>query len=58
LILDIIDLQGRILQTEKINVMKGSNLLSIDISDIEQGAYLVAMHNSKNKLQSKFVKIH
>ena len=55
-LIDILDLQGRLLKRETLNVKKGSNWISIDLSNVEKGVYFISVYNSKTKVLRKFVK--
>lgn len=59
LILDIIDLQGRIITKERINALKGSNLLKIELKNIEKGIYFLKANAKKSNRQliARFVKM-
>ena len=56
--IEVIDLQGRNIHSETLSTVKGSNLLDININNVEQGAYFMVVHDSHNKIQSKFVKLN
>ncbi|MBI3501963.1 MAG: T9SS type A sorting domain-containing protein [Bacteroidetes bacterium] len=54
--LSIIDLQGRIINYEKINAEKGSNFFEMDLNKINAGIYFLRVSSEKNMLTKKFVK--
>ena len=57
IMVNILDLQGRVLSQQKINAFKGSTLLNIDLKNIQRGVYFLKVFNSKISLQQRFVKI-
>ena len=58
-ILDIIDLQGRKLITEQLSVNKGSNLLKVDLKNVQSGVYFIRISEKEgvNQVQGKFLKL-
>ncbi|MBI4929931.1 MAG: T9SS type A sorting domain-containing protein [Bacteroidetes bacterium] len=54
--IDIMDMQGRIIQREKLNAQKGVNLLDVNIARLDQGLYFIKAYNSDKNILSKFVK--
>ncbi len=52
----IIDLQGRIVKTEQLSTVKGSNFLQVDINGMDQGLYFIKVFHHQKALVSKFVK--
>ena len=56
-LIEIYDLQGRIIHSEKMNVLKGSNLFNMSINNIGSGVYFISILNSKTKIQSRFIKL-
>ena len=57
LTIQIIDLQGRIIEQQTVSASKGSNFLKIDLTNIARGAYFVKVYNSANQVIGKFVKL-
>lgn len=55
-VLEIFDLQGRIIHREKINVVNGSNLLQMDITSLVNGFYFIKAYNEKKNILCKFVR--
>lgn len=49
---EIIDLNGRIIKTKKIN----SNNISIEIESIESGVYILKVNNEAGNISKKFIK--
>jgi len=52
---EIIDVSGRIIRTDKMVVNKGSNMYSVDVSDLSQGFYSVVLKGDKGNLIRKFL---
>lgn len=55
--LEIFDLQGRILQSEKQNAVKGSTLLQLSIRELNSGIYFLRVNGAGKQLLAKFVKL-
>lgn len=55
--IDIHDLQGRVILSDKFTTDKGSNLIKFDIKNIDSGMYFVKVYNEKRKFAKKFVKM-
>ena len=54
--IDIIDIQGKVLQQQNISSQNGTNLFTINIAQLPQGLYLCRLQNG-NKLETiKFLK--
>lgn len=56
LMLEILDLQGRVVKNERVAAQKGSNLLQMDIRALDRGFYFIRVSGSDNVIISKFVK--
>lgn len=54
--IDMIDMQGRIIQRHSLSAVKGSNLLQIDIENLDKGLYFIKAYSSHATIFSKFVK--
>jgi len=56
-IIQIIDLQGRLVKQEKLSVQKGLNFIQINLTSAEVGIYFVKLYNDKNILVRKISKL-
>lgn len=56
LILNVADLQGKIVKQQKINAFKGSNYLSIEFPDVAAGMYFISLQNARVNLWQKIIK--
>lgn len=54
--ISVIDLQGRIIRQERFAGVKGSNLLQMDLSNIQNGMYIVTVSERYRSIQRKFIK--
>ena len=52
----ITDIQGRILQKQKINVIAGFNTVPVNVSKLAKGVYMIRANNGGTAITSKFVK--
>ena len=57
LTIELFDVQGRIIQKEKIKAVEGSNFIKLASADLGPGAYFVKVYNSTNQVLGKFVKM-
>jgi hypothetical protein len=57
--INVVDLFGRTVQSKKYSVVKGNNLLEINIEDVNVGTYIISVmdDNSRSILNEKVVKI-
>jgi hypothetical protein len=55
--LSVLDIQGRIITEEKLNVAEGSNLVKIKLDKIRKGVYLIKINNGENETVQKFIKL-
>ncbi len=56
-IIEIFDLQGRLIKKENRSTAKGANLLNMNISGITPGTYVIKIYNANNFIVSKFQKM-
>lgn len=54
--IDIMDIQGRILKQKNIDAFKGANLIAMDLKNVAAGLFFVKVHNTKNCINEKFIK--
>lgn len=54
--LSILDMQGRIIRKEKLRAVRGSNVININIGDLDKGIYFIKANNNKQNIISKFVR--
>jgi len=57
-LLQICDLQGRLVKEEKLNAVKGSNMLKTELSNMEKGLYFIKVtdSNSNKQIIARFVR--
>ena len=56
-LLEITDLQGRILKKETVVISKGKTDINIETSGISSGAYIMKIYNEKNFVLNRFMKL-
>jgi len=54
--LEIIDIQGKVIKTEKITAYKGTNKISINASQLENGLYFVKLSDGDYSISKKIIK--
>ena len=57
LMIQIMDLQGRIIKREKLFAVKGVNHIHTDLSDVDKGVYFIKIYDSQNLITGKFLKM-
>ena len=55
--LDICDLQGRKIRTEQLYVINGSNMIKVNLKEIQNGIYFVKISDDKREIVKKIVKL-
>jgi hypothetical protein len=55
--IELLDMQGRILHSEKTTVIKGENFLKISLDGINNGIYFLKLYNESEILNRRFVKM-
>ncbi len=53
---NIIDMLGKVVKSNTLNVQEGLNVFEVNTSDIKAGTYLIRINNGKQSLVQKFVK--
>ncbi len=55
--LNIFDFRARNVYTQKVNMKKGSNQISINTPDLSPGTYIISMSSGQQQSQAKWVKL-
>ncbi|MFT5969868.1 MAG: hypothetical protein ACI8ZO_000365 [Flavobacteriales bacterium] len=53
---EIVDMLGRTLSHQQVNLVAGDNAIAIDMSNEQTGVYFIRIHNAKGLIQHKFMK--
>lgn len=53
---DIVDVIGRVVQSQIVEARQGSNLLQVQVDDLSRGMYVLRLSNEKEMSTGKFVK--
>ncbi len=53
--LNILSLDGKVIQTGKLNLLNGNNVQSVDVSAIPSGCYIIKIQNDKSYYVNKIV---
>lgn len=54
--LSVIDLSGRVVQTQEVKIVRGLNRVVIDVSQLKQGMYNIQLSTSSLRILERFVK--
>jgi hypothetical protein len=52
----VIDLSGRVVQTQEVKIVRGLNRVVIDVSQLKQGLYNIQLSTSSLRILERFVK--
>jgi hypothetical protein len=55
-IIEVLDLQGRILEKENLSIAQGRTSFNLDITGFAKGAYVLKIYDNKNFIRNKFIK--